>query len=262
MRIKNVSVILLTAVLIALELFGCSESHKQVSVAAAADLKFAFDDIVAAFQAKHPDIQVRVTVGSSGKFFAQLHNHAPFDIFFSADMDYPRRLIEEGLVSHGSAFVYAVGHLVIWVPRDSPLDIEKLGMQALLDPAVRRIAIANPKHAPYGRAAEAALKAAGLYDKVQERLVYGENVAQTAQFAQTGSADVAVIALSLALAPALQASGRYWEIPTDGYPRLDQGGVVLTWAKERRAAESLRDFVVGIEGKAILRRYGLFPPEK
>src|SRR5439155_21360664 len=134
-----------------------------------------------------------------------------FDLFFSADMEYPRRLIEQGLALPESAFLYGIGHLVVWVPRDSSLDVERLGLQALLDPSVRKIALANPKHAPYGRAAEAALKPAGLYDKVQARLVYGENVAQTAQFVETGSADVGLIALSLALAPALRGQGRYGE---------------------------------------------------
>jgi molybdate transport system substrate-binding protein len=131
-------------------------------------------------------------------------------------------------------------------------------MQVLVDPSVRKIAIANPRHAPYGRAAEAALKAAGLYDKLQGRLVFGDNVAQTAQFVQTGSADVGLIALSLALAPTLRASGRYWEIPRNAYPPMEQGGVIMSWAKETRAAQALRDFMLGAQGKAILQRYGFF----
>src|SRR5438309_8125341 len=160
------------ALLILSGMLGCSQAAKPpvsiLSVASAADLRFALDDIVLEFQGKHPDIQVRVTYGSSGNFFAQLTNNAPFDLFFSADTDYPRRLIEQGLASQESAFVYAVGHLVVWVPRDSSLDIEKLGMQALLDPSARKIAIANPRHAPYGRAAEAALRTAGVYDRIRE----------------------------------------------------------------------------------------------
>ncbi len=207
------------ALLVLPGLLGCSRAGRKspeeppvsiLSVAAAADLRFVLDDIALEFQGKHPDIQVRVTYGSSGNFFAQLTNNAPFDLFLSADTDYPRRLIEQGLAARASAFVYAVGHLVVWVPRDSSLDIEKLGVQALLDPSARKIAIANPRHAPYGRAAEAALRTAGVYDRVRERLVYGDNVAQTAQFVQTGSADVGLIALSLALTPTMRASGRYW----------------------------------------------------
>src|SRR6266851_2487308 len=259
------------AILVLPGLLGCSRAGRKspeeppvsiLSVAAAADLRFVLDDIAFEFQGKHPDIQVRVTYGSSGNFFAQLTNNAPFDLFLSADTDYPRRLIEQGLAARASAFVYAVGHLVVWVPRDSSLDIEKLGMQALLDPSARKIAIANPRHAPYGRAAEAALRTAGVYDRVRERLVYGDNVAQTAQFVQTGSADVGLIALSLALTPTMRASGRYWEIPVDSYPRLEQGGVILSWAKNPQAAEALRDFVVGEQGKTILRRYGFFLPQR
>jgi molybdate transport system substrate-binding protein len=138
--------------------------------------------------------------------------------------------------------------------------VEKLGVRALLDPGVRKIAIANPKHAPYGRAAEAALKKLEVYDQVKDRLVLGENVAQAAQFVETGAADAGVIALSLALAPTLREKGKYWEVPLDAYPRLEQGGVILSWARDRQAADALRAFVLGPEGKAVLRRYGFFLP--
>jgi molybdate transport system substrate-binding protein len=231
-----------------------------VRVAAAADLKFALDDALKAFQARQPDIDVQVTYGASGNFFAQLSNRAPFDLFLSADVDYPRKLVEQGLADRESEFLYAVGHLVVWVPGDSPLDVEKQGAQVLLDPSVRKVAIANPRHAPYGRAAEAALKSLGVYDQVQDRLVLGENVAQAAQFAETGAADAGVFALSLALATALRDKGRYWEVPLDAYPRLEQGGVILSWAEDRPAAEQLRSFLLGAEGKAVLRRYGFFLP--
>jgi molybdate transport system substrate-binding protein len=251
-------------VIVLLGLPGCSatpstERH-EVAVAAAADLKFALDEVVAAFGREHPDITVRVTYGASGTFFAQLSNRAPFDVFFSADVEYPRKLAELGLADKDSEFTYAVGHLVVWVPRDSPLDVEKLGAQALLDPSVRKVAIANPKHAPYGRAAESALKSLGVYDQVKDRLVLGENVAQAAQFAETGSADAGVFALSLALAPAMQDKGRYWQVPLDAYPRLEQGGIILSWAQDRQAAASLCAYVGGTEGRAILRRYGFLLP--
>src|SRR5947209_15713776 len=136
-----------------------------VRVAAAADLKFSLDEIVEAFRRERPAIGVQVTYGSSGNFYAQLSNHAPFDIFFSADVDYPRRLIREGVALADSEFVYGVGRLVIWVPRTSPIEIETLGMQSLVSPLVRKVAIANPRHAPYGRAAEAAMKSLGVYDR-------------------------------------------------------------------------------------------------
>jgi molybdate transport system substrate-binding protein len=227
-----------------------------VRVAAAADLRFTMGEIVEAFRQERPAVDVLVTYGSSGNFYAQLSNHAPFDIFFSADVDYPRRLIRQGLAVADSEFLYGVGRLVVWVPRTSPIEIETLGMQALLSPSVRRIAIANPRHAPYGRAAEAAMKSLGVYDQVKDRLVFGDSVMQTAQFVDSGGADIGIISGSLALAPPLRDKGRFWEVPVNSYPRREQGGVILSWAQDRAAAEALRDFVLSEGGRAILRRHG------
>jgi molybdate transport system substrate-binding protein len=239
---------------------GPESGKKEVRVAAAADLKFALDDVVKAFRRRQPDIDVKVTYGSSGNFFAQLSNRAPFDLFLSADVDYPRKLIEQGLADKQSEFLYAVGHLVLWVPNSSPLVVEKLRVKVLLDPSVKKVAIANPRHAPYGRAAEAALKSLGVYQQVEEKLVRGDNIAQTAQFVQSGSADIGLLALSLAVAPAMRGQGRYWEMPLDAYPRLEQGGVILSWAQDRQAAQTLRSFLLGEEGRAVLKRYGFFLP--
>lgn len=243
---------------------GCVDCAKRASaaepgtirVAAAADLKFAMDEIVEAFRRERPAIGVQVTYGSSGNFYAQLSNRAPFDIFFSADVDYPRRLVRQGLALADSEFVYGVGRLVVWVPRISPIEIEKLGMQALLSPLVRRIAIANPRHAPYGLAAEAAMKSFGVHEQAKNRLVLGDSVMQTAQFVDGGGAEIGIISYSLAVAPPLRDRGRFWEVPLDAYPRREQGGVILSWAQNRPAAEALRDFVLGDGGGAILRRYG------
>jgi molybdate transport system substrate-binding protein len=237
-----------------------SDTQHQVTVAAAADLKFAFDDLVAQFQQAHPDIAVRVTYGSSGNFLHQLENHAPFDLFLSADVEYPRRLAAEGLALRESEFVYAVGHLVLWARQDSRLDLDNLGTKVLLDPSVRKIAIANPKYAPYGRAAEAALRSLDIYEGVQERLVFGDNVAQAAQFVQSGAADVGIIGLSQALAPTLRSEGRYCDVPADAYPCMEQGGIILSWVRDREAAEALRAFIVGTKGRAILSRYGFSSP--
>jgi molybdate transport system substrate-binding protein len=227
-----------------------------VRVAAAADLRFTMDEIVEAFRRERPALDLLVTYGSSGNFYAQLSNRAPFDIFFSADVDYPRRLIRQGLALADTEFIYGVGRLVVWVPRNSPIEVEKLGMQALRSPSVRRIAIANPRHAPYGRAAEAAMKSLGVFDQVKNRLVLGDSVMQTAQFVDSGAAEVGLISHSLALAPPLRDKGRFWEVPIDAYPRREQGGVILSWAKDRPAAEGLRDFVLTEDGRAILRRHG------
>jgi molybdate transport system substrate-binding protein len=231
----------------------------RLSVAAAADLKFAMDELVAAFGRSHPEIEVAVTYGSSGTFFSQISNGAPFDLYLSADVDYPKRLAEVGLAPKDGVFLYGVGRIVLWVPASSGIDVER-GLQVLASPDVRKIAIANPRHAPYGRAAEAALRAAGVYEAVKGKLVLGENVAQTAQFVQSGSADAGIIALALARAPALAKEGRHFEIPLETYPRIEQGGVILGRAREPEAARALRDFIVGPDGRATLKRYGFFLP--
>jgi molybdate transport system substrate-binding protein len=235
------------------------EAVAVVRVAAASDLRFALEDVLFAFRQRRPDIEITATYGSSGNFFAQISNDAPFDVFLSADMDYPRRLTESGLADN--VFRYAIGHVVAWVPRASPLDLKALGDRAFLDPSVKTIAVANPKYAPYGRAALAALKSLGVYERVSERIVYGETVAQAAQFAQSGAADIGVIGKALALSPAMQEQGGYWEIPADAYPRIEQGGVILRRADDRAAAEAFRAFLVGADGQAILRRHGFTSPE-
>ena len=234
-------------------------SARRVQVAAASDLKFALDDLVAAFAKLRPEIAVTVSHGSSGNFFALIANGAPFDVFLSADIDYPRRLAEGGQGRGQDVFRYGVGRIVVWVPTASPIPIER-GLQALASSEVRKIAIANPRHAPYGRAAEAALRSAGVQDAVKGKLVFGENVAQTAQFVESGAADAGIIALALALAPPLAHKGRYFEVPLDMYPRLEQGGIVLGRASDPGAAGALRDFILGPEGCAILKRYGFFLP--
>jgi molybdate transport system substrate-binding protein len=225
-------------------------------------LKFALDDVLTSFHKEHADIEVRPTYGSSGNFFAQLSSRAPFDLYLSADIDYPRKLIEAGLAEKDSEFVYAIGQIVVWARKDLPLDVEPQGVQALRDDRVRKIAIANPKHAPYGRAAEAALKQLGVYEAVKDKLVLGENIAQTAQFIETGAADVGVISLSIALAPAMKDKGKYAQIPSDAYPKMEQGGVILKWAKDRAAVDEVRAYVIGPVGRDILQRHGFTLPGK
>jgi molybdate transport system substrate-binding protein len=227
-----------------------------VRVAAATDLKFALEELMKEFRQQRPDIRVQITYGSSGKFYPQLSNRAPYDMFLSTDMDWPRRLIREGLAPADAEFVYGVGRIVIWVPHSSSIDVEKLGMQSLLSPKVRKIAIANPRHAPYGRVAMAAMQSMGVYVKVHDRLVLGDSVLQAAQLVESGGADVGIITRSHALAPSMRGKGRFWEVPLDAYPRREQGGVIMSSAQDHSAAEALRDFILGKEGKAVLGRYG------
>lgn len=232
----------------------------HVAVAAAADLRFAMDDLVVTFLAANPGATVEPTYGSSGTFFTQISEGAPYDVYFSADAAYPRNLETAGLAESGSTQLYGIGQVVVWVPNDSALDVESRGLEALTDASVTTIAIANPEHAPYGRAAVAALKTAGIYDAVESKFVLGENVSQAAQFVESGSADIGVIALSLAMAPSLRDLGRYAVVPIESYPRLEQGAVVLKPAVDPEAALAFLDFVLGPEGRTILDRYGFLLP--
>ncbi|MDC0713017.1 molybdate ABC transporter substrate-binding protein [Stigmatella sp. ncwal1] len=229
---------------------------RTLTIAAASDLKFALDEFLKEFRARHPGAEVKATYGSSGNFLAQISQGAPFDVFLSADVAYPRELANKGLVDDSGVFLYAVGRIVVWVPNGSSLPVETLGLKALEDPAAKRIAIANPQHAPYGRAAEAALKSQGVYDAVKDKLVLGENIAQAAQFVQSGAADVGIIALALALAPAMKDQGRSWEVPLEAYPRMEQGGAILKGARDVALAKQFREELLGAEGRALLKRYG------
>ena len=236
---------------------GCGRrvEPRKLTIAASADLSFALNEISLKFRAIHPDVDLQMAYGSSGSFYAQIRNQAPFDIFLSADVEYPRKLVEDGIGARDSLFVYAVGRIVVWVPAASPLD----PATALRAASVRHVAIANPGHAPYGRAAEAALRSLGLYDSVAGKLVLGENVAQALQFVQSGAAEVGIVALSLALAPPVRGQGRYWEVPGAAYPKIEQGGVIL---KDSKAARELRAFLLGAGARRILKEYGFSLPEK
>lgn len=231
-----------------------------VRIAAASDLQFAIPALIEAFTADYPNLEVTPTFGSSGNFFAQIQSGAPFDLYFSADFSYPERLAEDGLVAEDGLFEYAVGRVVVWTRQDSLLDVEGLGLNVLRDPAVRRISVANPEHAPYGVAAVESLRSFGVFDEVEDKLVLGENVSQAAQFIDSGAAEVGIIALSLALAP--QAQGRQFLIPAGLHNQLLQGGAILSSAQDPEAARLFVDYLAGGEGKRILENFGfVLPPD-
>lgn len=231
--------------------------QQEVVVAAAADLKFAMDSLVTNFARANPGIHVKVVYGSSGNFFQQISNNAPFDCYFSADIDYPKQLKEKGLTL-SDIHLYGTGQLVLWSRILDPA-VDK--MQSLLSPAIQKIAIANPAHAPYGKRAEEAIRHYGLYDQVKDKLVMGENIAQTAQYAQSGAADVGIIALSLALSPEMrQSGGKYWLIPADAHQPLQQGCVLLPHAKGNAGAARFMNYITTSEAKAILKSFGFSQP--
>jgi len=241
---------------------GAFATGQEITVAAAADMSAALPELVASYTKKTGQ-PVKLSFGASGNLTNQIRNGAPFDLFFSADEQYPQQLIAEGLASKDTFYRYAIGRLVLWVPGDSPLDLSKLGIQALLDPSVKKISIANPTTAPYGRAAEATLRHYGIYDRVSSRLVVGENISQAAQFVESGNAQAGLIALSHALAPAMKDKGRYWTVPLDAYPTLNQAAVVLSRSKQPDAARRLLEFLRSPEATSLLTSYGFsLPAEK
>lgn len=231
---------------------------QTVRVAAASDLQSAMNDLSSRFE-RQTGTSVAVTYGSSGNFRAQIQNGAPFDLFFSADALYSQQLIAAGLADGQSLIVYAQGHLVLWAPAGENLHLAERGFEALKDARVQRVAIANPEHAPYGRAAVAALQKAGLYEQIKSKLVYGENISQAAQFVQSGSAQAGIIALSLTFAESMRG-GERWDVPLDFYPSLQQTAVILDASPNKAAARTFLKFVQSDEGRKVLSSYGLTPP--
>lgn len=237
--------------------FSSSARAQTLRIAAAADLQYALTDLSAQYE-KQTGAKLAISYGSSGNFFAQIQNGAPFDLFFSADLDYPKKLTQAGIADSDSLQTYAAGRLALWLPSDSPLD-PTAGLKILFDPRIQKIAIANPEHAPYGRAAVAALQSAGLYDQLKPKLVFGENISQAAQFVQSGSAQAGLIALSLALSPAMK-NGKRWDIPPDRYPSMEQAVVILKSSSNKQAALSFLAFLKTPQARATFERYGYAAP--
>lgn len=235
---------------------GALHAGEPLRVAAAADLKFCMDEIATAFRKTQPDAAIEVIYGSSGKFQTQIRQGAPFDLYFSADIAFPRELAREGLAA-SEVRPYAVGRIVLW---STQLDATKLSLADLTGAGIRKIAIANPQHAPYGRRAEEALRAAGVWEAVEPRLVYGENIAQTAQFVQSGNAQIGIIALSLALNPELASRGGYTLIPDRLHEPLEQGFIITKRAAGNALAMSFADYIGSAQARGVMTRYGFALP--
>ena len=249
----NLKKILLTLCLLVAPL---SLHAEKITVAAAADLKFAMTDLVTAFQKTNPSEQVDVIYGSSGNFSAQIQQAATYDLFFSADVAFPKDLLKGGYAS-SEVIPYAIGRIVLW---SASLDASKMTLESLTDPKITHIAIANPKHAPYGKRAEEALRASGLWEKIEPKLVYGENIAATAQYVQSGNAQVGIIALSLAINPELAAKGGYYLIPDSLYAPLEQGFIITKRAADNTLAKRFGDFMSTPDARAIMKKYGFVLP--
>jgi molybdate transport system substrate-binding protein len=231
--------------------------HQKVLIAAAADLRYAMDTLVAVYRQAHPGSDIQVVYGSSGNFYEQIRNGAPFDLFFSADRNYPDQLQTQGKVI-GTVTDYGIGRLVLWSLR---LDPAAQGIHTLEAPAISKIAIANPDHAPYGKRAVESLRYYGIYDKISPKLVIGENISQAAQFAMSGSADAGIIALALALSPPMrQTGGKYWLIPDASHGRLEQGYALLPHATGNNDALDFQAFIRSAAARSILNRFGFGNP--
>lgn len=233
---------------------NASTQAQTLRVAAAADLQFAMNDLANGYE-KQSGVKILVTYGSSGNLRAQIENGAPFDLFFSADSAYPRQLVSKGLADPQSLYVYAYGRLVLWAPAGAKLGLAEKGLSVLKESRVKRIAIANPEHAPYGKAALAALQKAGLYDEAKSKLVYGENISQATQFVESGNADVGILALSVTFADSMKA-GECWEVPVDFYPPLEQGAVLINASPNKETARRFLEFLKSPAAREMFARYG------
>ena len=230
------------------------QTRRALTVAAASDLQAALPEVIRTFE-RHSNATVTVSFGSSGNFFAQIQNGAPYDVYLSADIDYPRRLIASSHADASSLYQYATGRLVLWTRKESGIDIRG-GLRSLTDARVMRVAIANPKFAPYGRAAEAALRHEKIYDAVRGKLVLGENISQTAQLVDSGNASVGIISLSLAVGPALRARGTYMEIPAAAHPPIDQAAVIVSASSRKPLAREFLDYLKRPDITEHLHKFG------
>lgn len=230
----------------------------KLSVAAAANLVFALESLTREFKATEPSTDVTVVTGASGNLVAQIQNGAPFDLFLSADVDYPEQLVRRGFADASSFTKFATGRLVLWTTRPR-VDVTSTAA-VVRDPNVRRIAIANPKTAPYGEAAREAMSKLGLWEAAKTKIVVGESISQTAQFVDTGNADAGFVAMSLVLSPRLKERGRWQEIDASLYSPLDHAAVITKRGVNNPAAARFLRFLGGAEARAILERFGYHMP--
>ena len=238
---------------------AAGQAQAPLRVAAAADLEPVLPPILEQFE-KATRIHAEATYQASAVLTTQIQNGAPFDVFFSADVGYPKRLMDAGLADAGAAgeasVVYARGTLVLWTRKDSHLTP---GLDLLRSAELKRLAIANPERAPYGRAAVAALTSLKLYDLLKPKLVTAENIAQTAQFVDSGNADAGLISLTSAKTARLAEAGSYFVMPKELYPPIEQGAVIVRATKQGEAAQKLLDFVLSGAVQAQLEQSGLTP---
>jgi molybdate transport system substrate-binding protein len=232
-----------------------TNSSQDLTVAAASDLIAAFEEIGREFESAHKT-KVVFVFGSTGLLTRQIENGAPVDLFAAANVSYVEQLEQKGLIIPDTKAIYARGRITLWTPAESNLRL--LGIADLARPEVTRVAIANPDHAPYGLAARQALETAGLWERVRPKLVYGDNIRQALQYAETGNVEVAIVALSLST----QSRGRWTLIPEELHKPIDQGMAIIKTTRNESAARAFTAFVNGPQGRAIMQKYGFtFQPQ-
>ena len=231
-----------------------TSGSQELTVAAASDLTPAFEEIGREFESAHKT-KVVFVFGSTGLLTKQIENGSPMDLFAAANVSYIDQLEQKGLIVPGTKAIYARGRITLWTSSESNLRFA--GIEDLSRPEVQRIAIANPDHAPYGLAARQALETAGIWERVKPKLVYGDNIRQTLQYAETGNVEVAFVALSLSM----QSRGRWTLIPEELHKPIDQGMAIIKTSKNEPAARAFSTFVNGPQGRAIMQKYGFTFPQ-
>jgi molybdate transport system substrate-binding protein len=244
--------------LLLLLLFAPLAAAQTLRLAAAADLQPVLPPILQEFESK-THVHIDASYQSSATLATQIQNRAPFDLFMAADLSFPQRVIDEGLADTDKPIQYARGTLVLWIRKDSPF--HQPSLDTLRNPSLRTLAIANAEHAPYGRAAVASLKSLGLYDQFKPKFVVAENIAQTAQFVDSGNAQAGLISLTSALSSRLQANGYYFTMPPDSYPPIVQGAIVLKNSSHRTQAHQFLDFLLSPPIRKELSARGLEPAD-
>ena len=247
----------ISSALAALLVLASFATAEKITVTAASDLKFCLDSVIKEYKKSHKDADIQVAYGSSGKAYTQIQQGAPFDLYFSADVEYPNKLSEAGLTA-SSPRLYALGRIVLWSASE---DASKLTVQNLVQPRFVKIAIADPRHAPYGRRAEEVFRKLGLWEQIQPKLVLGENIAQTAQFVQSGGVSVGVLALSLVKSPIFSGKG-YYLIPENLHSRLEQAVVILKRAEKNPLATDFVNYVFTTPARRIFEQYGFTLPKE
>ncbi len=236
---------------------GSNDKKEVLNVAAASDLSGVFPELEKAFEQANPGVNVIATFGSSGMISAQIRNSGPFDVYLAADTEYPNALVKDGFGDAPDLFTYATGQLVIWCRRD--LGVDPATIANGVDPKIEKFAIASPQHAPYGKAAIAALRSMKLDAAIRDKLVIGESVSQAAAYVTSGSAQAGMVSASMTLLAETKDVGPSWVVPQDKYPKMEQTGMIVKATQHRATAEKFREFLLGEKSKAALAKWGFGP---